>query len=333
MYATKLLTYSAQSTLRAELQQRPTDAMLWYAYAQLEISVWGNVQAARKVFVEVLAASHPDRDSRQDFFLAALWALWIEVTWDSADCQRIVYAAGMCQLGAAPSRSVLLDYLRITPLRATEKLQALRWLRSAAEQGSVGVWTLAIAEQLFQDTPVGDEFAQSTAIFLNALEQAPSVELADACQQFVSMVCRSSTYVVRPREARAVTTSLLQRYPTNTVLLYSLMAQEAHARLEHHVQHTVEHVLVPHLGATADDFELRWVLVLATQLPNSPSTHHARQLVDRALHVAPRAARLWHMALSYELHLLDIKSIFSSHHRIRALLYQSLRHCPYDKSA
>ena len=57
MYAKKLLTYSAQSTLRAELQQRPTDAMLWYAYAQLEISVWGNVQAARKVFVEVLAAS------------------------------------------------------------------------------------------------------------------------------------------------------------------------------------------------------------------------------------------------------------------------------------
>ena len=270
------------------------------------------------------------------------WTMWVELLWvlgDWTSCLQVAKAAVACDFSSSSKRIELNDARLMT---TTEKLQLLRSLRSSVqkEQAVPNCSVLAIAEHILQDTYVGDELIKSLQIYLDAIKSCENqwhLPLVLMCQKFLTMSLRARRKsVLRHREIRALTTRLLNEFPNNTILLHLLVSQEQYARLEQHVRHIMEELV---LFDTHTDSEVCWQHALAVELAHA-RTSSVRNLIDRALHASPHSQSVWHAALDFEIRLAQsatstrVSSSTSSSlptSRIKALVYQALRFFPFDK--
>ena len=367
---------SARKVLRAALQRDDQRPMLWYAYAQLELSTSGNVEAARKVLVQVLGSFRRTTTRSHAYEAHLLWALWAELEWaagDSATALRVLAVAASAQLEFAFDTSSL--HARVFPsqkeaLRGTEKLHTLQTLRKQVERtcSSVGshapmlpplAFCAALAEFLLQDVPAGDEMSAPASIFNNVLattQGSVQQQTATAFQRFLYTLRHvSPNTAFRPREVRAITTRLAQLDAQNSCHLQVLTIQEQHAHLENYVREFVQ-TTVLQKGATGAwiDLLLRpaqeiaegwynaeqaWMLAIAVELrvQRHLDADRIRHIFDRSLYVMRASSMLWHLAIGFEMHLLANPTgqrrrvTNQTLQRAKALIYQAIRHCPFDK--
>lgn len=369
---------SARKVLRAGLHKDDQCAILWYVYAQLELRE-GKEGSARKVLVQVLSSLRTPAREGQGHVAVLLWTLWIEWMWASGRvdaCQRLLSAAAAFQFGYAPTTSALLARIggeEPAPLLATERLQCLHTIRKAhasllarlptsVDMVPCMTYCLALAELLMHSVPSGDELVKPTMVFRQTLVQLGEQSWA---RKATGHLWERSLYLYqrtqpayRPRDLRAITTQLVEQFPTDASHLARLVVEEQHARWQDHVRQTMEKYVLRHgqvgswlelargetpLAHAALDAEVSWLLALAME--QRVATHldrtRMRRLVDRALEAMRYAPRLWHMALQLERCLLAStadgkgsklrKERAASVARAKTLVYQAIRHCPYDK--
>lgn len=318
----------ARRVVRQQLQHTPQAVILWYAYVQLELAL-GNSVAVQKVGKEVLSAAH-ERDPLTMYFLAALWSVWIEVLWSEGawdSCLQVTRCAVECQFGFG--RFSMSEKTLTSP----EKLHLLRALRGSVQRAPdlVNTYVLAIVEHILQSAPVGEELTTSVQVFRNALELNSElrIPLAQTCHRFVMAAQHGKKRaMLRPRDMRALTTKLIQESPNNTLILHMLMQQEQHARVDGHAQKMIEQLVIPD---TSCDTEVRWMHAITATAPCA-NMSCMRALLNRAVHAAPRIRTLWYAALDWELrNAAKAQGRASMHARVKALIYQAFRHCPYEK--
>lgn len=367
---------SARKVLRAALQRNDQLIMLWYAYAQLELSTWGNVEAARKVVVQVLGSVGCTTSHSHAYEAHLLWALWSEMEWAMGDVTttlRVLSVAAAAQLAFVGEPSSL--HARVFPaqkeaLRGTEKLHTLQTLRKQVERAcndtesyarklaSLAFCT-ALAEFLLQDVPAGDELTVPASIFTNVLAAAQGSaqqQTAAAFQRFLYTlrhVCPNAAF--RPREVRAITTRLAQENAQNSCHLQVLTLQEQHAHVENHVRNFLQTTVLQKgtMGAWTNlllqpaeeivdgwyNAEQTWILAIVVELrmQRHVDADRIRRLFDRALYVMRASSILWHLAIGFEMHLLANpagqrrRESNQTLQRAKALIYQAIRHCPFDK--
>lgn len=371
---------SARRILRSALQRQQDSVFLWYAYAQLELSTWGNVEAVRKVLLQVLGSLGQAIQYPSNLYGAALlWALWAELEWitgDTAACERVLVAASAAQLkfsskGALESTVYSQEPV---PLRSTEKLHVLNTLRkrvdAASQDAGPGAMIiapactcLAIAEALFQETEVGKELVAPASVFCSRLEKLKEeqvqVHLRASLQKFISMFRRTgSGKAFRPSEVRAIMTRLAVSTPPDSCHWQSFATQQQHSRIDNHVREKITEHLMLHgnrgawleillwpstLGRGWFDAELDWLLAcyLDIRLASHLDSKRARKCIDHALVSMRGSPLLWHFAIELEMHLVQKAATLSraeqrrqtseALQRAKALVYQSIRHCPYDR--
>lgn len=367
----------ARNVLRAALQQYDHCLLLWYAYAQFEISSNRNIDVVRKVLVQVLGSLGRASDNTNKFGTSLLWALWAELEWSTGEtetCLRVLSVAASTQMdfanGVQSLQSQIYSGLEV-PLRSTEKLQLLHNLRrlnqSANENtGSAPVFLpsaafcLALAEFLLQDVQVGDELKSAVLVFQSALksgDQELQQQTASKFQRFLFLVrhiCPRTSY--RPRELRAISTQLFELDPHNSCHLQMLVNQENHAHLENYVRECLRFRslhngtrgswlelinLMPdnvaEMWANAEQAWLMAVKVEVNLLKHLEATR-IRNILDSAVHCISSSSLLWHLAIGFEIHLLSScserqhrRKRMEALKRAKALLYQAIRHCPFDK--
>lgn len=329
LYAAVREYKQARRVVRQQLQQTPQATALWYVYAQLELAL-GNTAAVHRVGKEVLSVAHK-QDPCTKYFLAALWAAWVEVLWSEGawnTCIQVAKSAVTCQFESGRL------FLSEQDLPSPEKLQILRALRNSVQHAPnlANTYVLAIIVHILEDAPVGQELLASVQVFQSALEKAPAEQrasLAQTCQRFVTAAQYGKKQsMLRPRDSRALTTKLLHESRNNTILLQMLVNQEQHARIDGYAQKIAEQLV---LSDTKCDAEVRWMHTILTVVPNATMSA-MRALFNRALHVAPHVRALWYAAINWEMrHAPDLRVRAAMHARIKALIYQAMRHCPYDK--
>lgn len=327
LYAATQTYKAARHVLRDQLQQTPHIVALWYAYAQLELSIWGNCAAVDKVCTEVLGtASHACDEASTAYFLSCMWSLWIEYLWVTGSwnvCMQVIKCAVNYQFGSVPER-IQLSNKEILP---TEALQILRSLRKTVKTkpDSTNTFVLAVTEHMLQDVSVGDELTTSIRVFVDSLAHSPEYRrnaIAQVCQRFLttSQSCQKR-HITRPRELRSLAIKLARLSPNNTILLYSLFSQNQGTRFDHYVHYLTEEIA---LSKAMCREELGWFHALMVHLPYA---HQGalRPFFDKALKASPYSQSLWHASLDLEARgVPDLP-------RVKALLYQALWHCPYDK--
>lgn len=371
---------SARRILRSALQRQQDSVFLWYAYAQLELSTWGNVEAVRKVLLQVLGLLGQATQNPSNLYGAALlWALWAELEWvtgNTATCTRVLMAASAAKIKFSSK-----DALESTvysqepmPLRSTEKLQVLNTLRkrvdAASQDTGLGAMIiapactcLAIAEALFQEVEVGKELAAPASVFCDKLEKPKEeqvhVHLRASLQKFISMFQRTgSGKAFRPSEVRAIMTRLAVSTPPDSCHWQSFATQQQHSRIDNHVREKLAEYLISRgnrgawleilrwpssLGRGWFDAELDWLLAcyLDIRLASHLDSKRARKCIDHALASMRGSPLLWHFAIELEMHLVQNAATLSrtqqrrqtseALQRAKAFVYQSIRHCPYDR--
>lgn len=327
LYASTQTYTAARHVLREQLQRTPQIVALWYAFAQLELSIWGNCAAVDKVCTEVLGTvSYGCVETSTAYFLSCMWSLWIECLWVTGSwnaCMQVIKCAVNCQFGSVPEH-IQLSHKEMLP---TEALQILSSLRKTVgtRPDYTNVFVLAVTEHMLQDVSVGDELTASIRVFLDTLAHSPEhlrSVIAQVCQRFLTTAqsCQRQ-HITRPRELRSLAIKLVRLYPNNTILLYSLFSQNQAIRFDHYVHYLTEEIALSDVMCRE---ELGWFHALMLRLPFA---HQGtlRALLDKALKAFPFSQILWHAALDLEAR--EVPEL----PRVKALLYQALSHCPYDK--
>lgn len=327
LYAATYTYKAARHVLRDQLQQTPHMVALWYAYAQLELSIWGNCAALGKVCSEVLGgASHAYSGASTAYFLSCMWSLWIECLWVTGSwnaCMQVIKCAVNCQFGCVPER-IQLSNESVSPAEALQILHSLRKIVKT-KPDCTNTFVLAVLEHILQDVSVGDDLTASIRVFAETLIHSPEHlrnVIAQVCQRFLTASqCCQKRHITRPRELRSLAIKLARMSPNNSILLYSLFMQNQKTRFDQYVHYVMEEIA---LSNTMCREELGWLYALMAQLP---CAHQGtlRQFFDKALKALPFSQTLWHAAL--ELEARGVPEL----RRVKALLYQALWHCPYDK--
>lgn len=327
LYAATHTYKAARLVLREQLQQTPHIVALWYTYAQLELSIWGNCAVVDKVCSEVLGgASHAYSGASTAYFLSCMWSLWIECLWVKGSwnaCMQVIKCAVNHQFGCVPER-IQLSQRSVSPAEALQILHSLRKTVKTKPDGA-NTFVLAVSEHMLQDVSVGDDLTASMRIFAETVHHSSEHlrnAIAQECQRFLtSSQCCQKRHIARPRELRSLAIKLARLSPNNSILLYFLFMRNQETRFDQYVHHVMEEIA---LSDTMCREELGWLYVLMAQLPGA---HQGmlRQFFDKALKALPFSQSLWHAAL--ELEARGVPEL----PRVKAILYQALWHCPYDK--
>ena len=327
LYAATYTYKAARHILRDQLQQTPHMVVLWYAYAQLELSIWGNCAAVSKVCSEVLGgASHAYSGASTAYFLSCMWSLWIECLWVTGSwnaCMQVIKCAVNYRFGCVPER-IQLSNESVSPAEALQILHSLRKIVKT-KPDCTNTFVLAVLEHMLQDVSVGDDLTASIRVFAETLIHSPEHlrnVIAQVCQRFLmASQCCQKRHITRPRELRSLAIKLARMSPNNSILLYSLFMQNQKTHFDQYVHYVMEEIA---LSDAMCREELGWLYALMAQLP---CAHQGtlRQFFDKALKASPFSQTLWHAAL--ELEARGVPEL----RRVKAILYQALWHCPYDK--
>ncbi|WFD05822.1 hypothetical protein MVES1_001156 [Malassezia vespertilionis] len=352
----------AKKALRAALQCHDRCVTLWYAYAELEAGL-GNTKGARRVCMEILGSFGEVQSDEDAYGIASLWALWVQLekSTDLDACAHVLHAAATSRLQSAPSRGALA--MPTSALSTSEKDQVLGTLRRrVASLDTKGpdmyvapalAYCLATAERMFVAVQVADSLTRPAAVYRSILDafahasgtmERMRAEVGASFQYFVHEYKHDTlSTAFRPRELRAITAQLLEIWPENSIYVHFLVLQEQHDRLENYARTTIEHTVLRSWKAGSDfahaeggtglsrtqRAELAWVLAIRAELILSRANENrVRNVVDRALDAVRHSSLLWHIAIEYEMRVQSP----SRQERIKTLVYQGIRACPYDKS-
>lgn len=389
----------ARRILRSALQKDDRSLPLWYAYAQLELSAWGNAYAVRRTCTQVLGTFGSAETASQQFWLSTLWSLWVELEWQlkrPAACWRVLHCAAAQRLGA--SKDIEQFQAMLSPnndpeatLASTEKLHTLRTfqrmvrapdsdtmeyarLQDYLRKVPAATFCLFVAELLSQSVEVGQELHAAVKAFEGVLSGMTSRSPENAfLAQIKSQVVMgflnvlhglqnvSPKATIRPRELRAALLGFLEMAQNNTAILETLASLGTHTRIENHVRDALEqavHVRGTHFqedplwlsrvlceedSTTEADTDFSWLLLVHNQLhANEGRVNEVRlrTALDKAIHARSRCTLLWHIAIEFELRLLQTEVSNGSvskrgrtcKHRAKTLLYEAIRQCPYEKA-
>lgn len=325
---------SGRRRLRSALAEEPEDYLLWYAYAQWEMTQRGRADLVHKVGTEVLCRA-PARtlSALNQRMCERLWVLWAECLWCTGDwptSRAVLQRAADAQFQCAAPAWVA----NAPPVTDAAMLRVLRSLRANAHNDA-RVYACALAEHMAGgERVVGDALSSSMAAFDRAFEclgSSTRVGVAQAWLRFLQVSQRlSHPPSILARERRAMVTKLVRACPEVTAFVYALQQQEhVHDRLDRHVALTWHSVLGDRKYARD---ELCWLVALCLDLP-SLSLARARAWADRAVQAQPRSSLLWHTAIEIERREAQRSTRFARvSQRIRSLVYQAVRYCPFDKS-
>ncbi|WFC97739.1 hypothetical protein MYAM1_000458 [Malassezia yamatoensis] len=353
----------ARKVLRAALQQDDQNLLLWYAYAQLELNIWGNAASVRKILVQVLGFGAPRNNSVDRYAMSLLWSLWVEMEWSLHEENRCLYIlanAAKCELNSAKELSTLQlqhDTFTESPLRSTDKLKLRKTFQELIGRSLQITETLevlpglvvcaAIAELLIQDVPVGDEMMKPSAIFHRGIKtknRKLQSEVAMKFQRFLQMVSHVKPHTPsRLRELRANTVSLLQLDRWNSCHLQMLALREQHSKVDGYVQEVLRSdVLNDHRYGSAldysddsteasvryEDAEQAWLLAIAARIHTRCNLDDLLPMLKASIHAMRRSSVLWHVIINRELQRLSNPSTLRLRERTKA--YQSAKALIYQ---
>ncbi|WFD41824.1 hypothetical protein MPSI1_000460 [Malassezia psittaci] len=353
----------ARKVLRAALQQDDQQLLLWYAYVQLELNIWGNVGLVRKILVQVLGLGIPRSSSMDRYAMSLLWSLWIEMEWSLHEdnrCLHILANAAKCELNSAKDLSTLqLQYATFTesPLRGTDKLKLRKTFQELITK-SLHTEThsellpglavcAAIAELLIQDVPVGDEMMGPSAVFSKSLEtknRKIQSEVAMKFQRFLQMVSHVSPHTPsRLRESRANTISLLRLDRRNSCHLQMLTLREQHSKVDGFVKEVISSDLLndyrygsaldysdesAEASAQHEAAEQAWLLAIAARIHTRCSLGDLLPILKASVHAKRRSSLLWHVIINWELQKLSNPLALRSREKTKA--YQNAKALIYQ---
>lgn len=315
------------------MHDTPDALPLWLAYIQLELCAWGNGDTARKALIEVLSSPPKSGLSMDhDCILEQLWALWIELEWSMGTwetCWQVIKHAINSGFRYSHSR---IQVSESEPL-ATEKLYIMRSLAKITVQSCSQIMVKAIAKHMSQNVPVGEDLQASLQLFMDAFVHVTTFErqfLAGKCLMFLKGAqCAAKRSKIRSRDERAVMTKLLGSFPDDTRLLSCLSSVTRSDKLNRQVRNVME-VFLKHNIVNWTPFH--WMELILTEAALSGSIDRIRAYFDRALHIFPYSEQIWKTAVAFETrNLRHIKIKRYDYNRIKYVVYQGLKYCPYSR--
>ena len=303
----------------------------------MELCTTGHIKAASKVFVEVLSQTPTTViTSRDSYFLSRLWLLWAELHWsldENTACLHTLKVALQAQWSYAGSDLRTIPYT----LSATGKLQLLRALRKHAQTKPcfVHTYALGMVQHILQregHESVTNEMHLSIQVFKDALsytDDPTRTELAYGMQRFVVMAkSKKHKSHLHPDEEWEIGAMLVRQFPHDTTFLYQLATLKQLERVGQQLRAIIEEEVIP---AKCVRPIWGWLLGLRYMVEYTSSSR-IRSFLDQALLSHPREALLWHLAIDYEVRQSQANRLTTElKSRVKALAFQALRYCPYDK--